>query len=72
MMPYNEIEIGNIYSNPLYRGYGKYNGLEWHVIDKKERMIKVQGISFYSIETVGKPIWKDPTDRMFSESWRIK
>jgi hypothetical protein len=71
MMPYSEICIGDMFSNPLHRGCGKYSGLEWVVMEKKEGMIKVQGVSFATGECMGSAIWKKPSDRMFSENWRV-
>ena len=71
MMPYSEINIGDVYSDPMFRGYGQYSGLEWYVVDKKDKLIKVQAVSYAKGEPVLEPIWKRPTDRMFSESWRV-
>ena len=73
MMPFSEINVGDMFSNPLHRGFGKLSGLEWLVMEKneKEKMILVQGVSYATMEPVLKPIWKSNKDRMFSEFWRV-
>lgn len=71
MMPYSEINIGDVYSNPLHRGFGALSGLEFVVLEKKEKLIKTQAYSYRSGEIVGKPMWKLASDRMFCESWRM-
>ena len=68
MMPYSEINIGDVYSNPVHRGFGKHSGLEWVVIDKndEEKLIRFRDtLNKYST------MWKPHTNRMFSESWRL-
>jgi len=71
MMPYSEVNIGDIFSNPMHRGFGKLSGLEWYVVDKKEKMIAIQGVKYHSVEPFGAIVWKRPSDRMFSEHWRV-
>jgi len=71
MIPYSEIKIGDIFSNPAYRGYGKNSGLNWLVIDKKGKLIKIQPHKFSDDSIFGNALWKKPEDRMFSEHWRI-
>jgi hypothetical protein len=68
MMPMKEINIGDVYENPLLYP----NGLMWIVVEKndKDKMVKVQAVSSVNSKEVGKPIWKRNSDRMFSESWR--
>ena len=71
-MPFNDIHVGNVYSNPAHRGFGKFSGLEWVVIDidDTEKIIKVQPVT-PMINTFGKPMWKKASDRMFTESWLV-
>ena len=71
MMPYSEINIGDVYSNPGLRGFGKLSGLEWYVVDKKDRLVHLQAVAYASGDNVGGRIWKTAADRMFCESWRI-
>lgn len=71
MMPICKINVGDIYSDPLHRGYGEFSGDEFHVIEKCEDMVKVQAVSYKTLELVGSPVWKKHTDRMFCESWRV-
>lgn len=73
MMPMTEINIGDIFLNPMHRGFGKLSGLQWCVVEKNdaERMIKLQATRFETGEPFGHPIWKKNKDRMFSESWRV-
>lgn len=71
MMPLSEINIGDVFSNPMHRGFGNLSGLEWYVADKKDGMVKMQPMSYFGDTTVLKPIWKRNSDRMFSESWRV-
>jgi len=70
MMPISEINIGDMYRNPLYT-----NGVEFVVVDinQEEKLVQVQPISSQSSEVkpVGKPFWKSNRDRMFSEGWRV-
>ena len=73
MIPMSQLKIGNKFSNPLFRGYGKLSGIEWWIteINKDERMVKLQATSFESTNPIGAPIWKRNTDRIINESWRI-
>ena len=71
MMPIDEINIGDCFSDPMLRGFGKYSGLEWFVIDKKDGLVKIQAHKYSDGTPYGSPIWKKPTDRMFCESWRL-
>uniref|UniRef100_A0A6M3JKH6 Uncharacterized protein n=1 Tax=viral metagenome TaxID=1070528 RepID=A0A6M3JKH6_9ZZZZ len=70
MLPYEEIKIGDIYSKPMHRGYGKYSGLEYYVIDKKEKMVKLQPVTV-SGKLFGKPVWMKNTNKLFSKTGRI-
>ena len=70
MMPLSEIHSGDIYSNPLMRGFGNLSGLEWHVIEKQGGLVKLQAMSVRG-DFVSSPIWKRSSDRMFCESWRV-
>ena len=72
MIPYNQINIDDTFSNPMHRGYGKFSGLKFCVIEKNntEKMIKMQSINC-SNELFGSTFWKQNTDRIFSGSWRI-
>jgi hypothetical protein len=71
MMPYSEIHIGDVFSDPAGRGYGKLSGLEWFVVDKKEGLIKIQAYTHSSGTPYGKPLWKMRSNRMFCETWRV-
>jgi len=70
MVPYSEINIGDMFSNPLFRNYGRMSGLEYVVVDKKENLILVQAVSKDGKE-VQTPFWKQYTDRMFSNQWKL-
>lgn len=72
MMPFSEIHIGDIYSDPYYR-FGL--GWVWYVVaekNKEEKMIKVQAVNPFKAPggEIGKPFWVKSSDRMFCESWR--
>lgn len=69
MLPISEINIGDQFENPLL----KPHGATFLVIDinKEEKMVKVQAFSSKRLENMGEPFWKENTDRMFSESWRV-
>lgn len=71
MIPMNEINIGDMFTNPLHKGLGKYSGLLWRVEDKneKEKMVKLQAYKFSDHSLFSNPIWKKNTDRMISEDW---
>lgn len=73
MMPFSEINIYDKFQNPMHRGFGELSGLEWMVIEKneKEKLVKVQGCSYATGDLIGAPIWKKPSDRMFSDSWKV-
>lgn len=73
MIPLSEIKIGDLFQDPSSRGYGKYSGLIWVVVDinGKEKMVKLQPHRFTDFTPFGSPLWKKNTDRMISESWRI-
>lgn len=68
MMPINQINIGDMFQNPLFPDGNIYVVED---INKEEKMIKVQAYSFNSYKPILKPFWKKNTDRMFSENWRI-
>jgi len=71
MMPYSEINIGDVFSDPMLRNFGNLSGLEWYVVDKKDRLIKVQAVSYAEGKPVLAPLWKKSSARMFSESWCV-
>lgn len=73
MMPYKTINVGDMFSNPMHRGFGKLSGMEWVVVakDDDEKMIQIQGVRYSTGEPYGSPMWKSYRDRMFCESWRI-
>ncbi len=73
MIPMSDIQLGDVFSNPIHRGYGALSGCEWFVteINPRERMIKLQAMSYKDGKPIGQPVWKRNTDRMISESWRI-
>ena len=66
MIPINQISIGDIFQNPMFK-----NGLLFVVedINKPEKMIKVQPHDFEKCQPFGPPMWKSNKDRMFRESW---
>lgn len=72
MIPYSQINIGDVFSNPLHRNFGKFSGLKFCVVEKNdaEKMIKIQGVSSSTMDLCGEAFWKRNTDRLFSESWR--
>lgn len=72
MIPYNQINISDTFSNPLYRGFGANSGIHFVVVEKNDddKMVKVQPVDHKTLEPFGACIWKRHTDRMFSESWR--
>ncbi len=69
MIPISQINIGDIFQNPLFPDGNLYVIED---INKEEKMIKVQAYNFYSFKPILDPFWKKNTDRMFSESWRWK
>jgi len=71
MLPYSEINVGDMFSDPMSRGFGEYSGLTWVVEEKKEKMIKLQAHRASDGSVFGPPIWKKNTARMFSEHWRV-
>lgn len=73
MMPFSEINLHDVYSNPMHRDYGSLSGLEYVVVEKNEseRLVKVQPVAFSTGKPFGKPMWKKSSDRMFSEAWRV-
>lgn len=68
MMPISQINIGDIFQNPMYG----YEGLMWAVeeVNIKEKMIKIQAYNTKTGLPYSRPIWKKNSDRMFTESWR--
>jgi hypothetical protein len=54
-MPFSEIKIGDIFSNPLLRGFGE---LQWHVIkkNKEEKLIQISAFDVKNCKVFGKPI----------------
>ena len=58
-----------MFQNPLFPDGNIYVVED---INKEEKMIKVQAYNFYSFKPILEPFWKKNTDRMFSESWRLR
>ena len=69
MIPISQINIGDMFQNPLFPDGNIYVVED---INKEEKMIKVQAYNFYSFKPILEPFWKKNTDRMFSESWRLR
>ena len=62
MMPYSEINIGDIFESPL-----KWTGstVTYTVVNKKEGLIEVR--SSYQHPTLPETIWKKTSDRLFRQ-----
>lgn len=62
MMPYSEINIGDIFESPL-----KWTGsdITYTVVSKKEGLIEVR--SSYQHPTLPETTWKKKSDRIFKQ-----
>jgi len=62
MMPYSEINIGDIFESPI-----KWTGsnMTYTVVNKKEGLIEVR--SSYQHPSLPETIWKKPSDRLFRQ-----
>jgi len=69
MIPYSEIKIGDIFSDPYYRFREGY--MLYIVLDKndEEKMIKIQTRGVFD-NYVGRPFWVKSSNDIFCESWR--
>ena len=74
MLSYNEIEIGDIFSNPLFEDNGIDIESDWVVIGKNDdkELIHVapmeRGATQYYAVTA---VWRESDNKMFNESWRV-
>ncbi len=68
MLPMSEINVGDVFSTPMFRD-GPCPGCKWVVLDKKDGLVKMQSCSAEG-KTIMAPSWFPPTRRVFSEAWR--